>query len=317
MEAWDGLATPEAEEADQRRKRRNWPSGADSAPGAGLGITAEQVLLPRHPMPTLSGSSIRRSPGPLNTFGDPAPSSGERPGAPACQARLEALPSPTSPMRLHPCFPSASLILGGILGILAGVSFVATPANGSAQSAAEPGPEWIAEITAAETNTTVPERQATNPATDAGGQESRTGTPIRWHLTALLGSRGLGNDSHPFGGLEATLFRGRFGAAATGHLGSGNDYRSTLLAAGPALHIADLGATAFSAWGGVARYQEELDVGPSRQVTGALLTATARRPLLWGSLSLQVGWLVARLDEPDFQQSVPVNSLRIAVGIGR
>lgn len=209
-------------------------------------------------------------------------------------------------MRLPFRLPGSPSAVGIAIGALAYVCFVTTPAGISAQAsfelppapAAEPGPDI---------------RQGPNPVDG----RSASGPQLHWHLTALVGSRGLGNDSHPFAGLEATVLRGRFGVAATGQVGSGNDYRSTLLAVGPALHIIDLGPAALSGWAGLARYGEELDVGPSREVTGALLTLTARRPFLVGSVSLQVGWLVARLDEPDFEQAIPVNSLRIAVGVGR
>lgn len=216
------------------------------------------------------------------------------------------LPIPTPHMRpllRLPGFPSA---VGIAVGALACVYFVMAPAGVNAQATFE-----LPVVSAVESPPDT--RQGSNPAE---GRRS-SGSQLHWHLTALVGSRGLGNDSHPFAGLEATLLRGRFGAAATGQMGSGNDYRSTLLAAGPALHIIDLGPVALSGWAGLARYKEELDVGPSREVTGALLTLAARRPVLLGSVSLQVGWLVARLDEPDFQQAIPVNSIRIAVGIGR
>ncbi len=209
-------------------------------------------------------------------------------------------------MRRSPRRPGSPSTVGIAVGAFTCICFATAPAGADAQATFE--------LPAAATAESLPDaRKAPNPAED----QSPAGPQLRWHLTALVGSRGLGDESHPFAGLEATLLRGRFGAAATGQLGSGNDYRSTLLAAGPALHITDVGPVALSGWTGLARYTEELDVGPSRSVTGALLTLTARRPFLVGSVSLQVGWLVARLDEPDFEQAIPVNSLRIAVGIGR
>lgn len=144
-------------------------------------------------------------------------------------------------------------------------------------------------------------------------------------VSLLAGSRGLGDRAHPFAGLEGSAHHGRFGLAATGHLGSGSDYSSTLFGIGPSVRLLRAASTRLSVWAGVSRYREELDRGllppgsgpADRSVTGGLLGVTLRRPLPLGSLSLHATWLAGRLDGDDVVVPHRIQGLRLAVGIGR
>jgi len=203
-----------------------------------------------------------------------------------------SVPAPPAPMPAHPVpvlrTPSRSRAGLLVLGLLFGAWALAAPHEGSGQA-----PEADSE-----------------PAVQA---------------SLLVGSRGLGSGAHPFVGLEGSVHRDRFGVAATGQLGSGNDYRSTLLGVGPSVRIATAASTRLSVWAGVSRYREELDgdlLPPGsdtadRSVTGGLLGVTLRRPLPWGSVSLHAAWLTGRLDGEDLVAPHRVQGLRLAVGIGR
>ncbi len=157
------------------------------------------------------------------------------------------------------------------------------------------------------------------------GQAPEMGPEPAVQGSLLVGSRGLGSRAHPFVGLEGSVHRDRFGVAATGHLGSGNDYRSTLLGLGPSVRLVTAASTRLSVWAGVSRYREELDgdlLPPGsgtadRSVTGGILGVTLRRPLPWGSVSLHATWLTGRLDDEDLVVPHRVQGLRLAVGLGR
>jgi hypothetical protein len=164
-----------------------------------------------------------------------------------------------------------------------------------------------------------PTREETTDPTQESEPDPFTPT---WGIMALVGSRGMGGDAHLFGGTEASvhpLGQGRFGLTATGHLGRGNDYRSSLLGAGPSARLGTVGGIQATAWAGVGHYREELQVetAPLRRVTGALVGLTLRRPLGPGAVSLQVSWLGASMTEADFVRSQPIHGFRLALGVGR
>jgi hypothetical protein len=219
-----------------------------------------------------------------------------------------------------------------VLGLLTGAWALAAPHEAAGQ-APESGPEpGVGAESGVGLDPGVHDSRAQDlRAQDLRAQDLRTqdlrtqDSEPAVQASLLVGSRGLGSRAHPFVGLEGSVHRDRFGVAATGQLGSGNDYRSTLLGLGPSVRLVTAASTRLSVWAGVSRYREELDgdlLPPGsgtadRSVTGGLLGVTLRRPLPWGSISLHATWLAGRLDDEDLVVPHRVQGLRLAVGLGR
>ncbi len=133
----------------------------------------------------------------------------------------------------------------------------------------------------------------------------------------LGGAHGLGGDElHPFGGVEAGLFRGRYGGMVLGQFGRGNEFESLFLAGGPAVELGVLGPVVFTVYGGLAWYQEEIDAGFSRDLTGPFAALSLRYPLPLGVAGFTVSAWGGSLDDEGFERSVGVTPVRFSLGLG-
>jgi len=151
------------------------------------------------------------------------------------------------------------------------------------------------------------------PGEAAAGSGAGT---IDWWAAAHAGSRGLGG-GHLFGGVEAGVLPGRIGGGGAVQFGTGNEFGSLMIGAGPATRAYRGESVELLAWAGPAYYSETLDSGPSRSAVGGVLALTVRRPLGPGVISLHGSWFNGTLDDEGFAETHGVNSLRFAVGFGR
>lgn len=163
----------------------------------------------------------------------------------------------------------------------------------------------------------VPPTERLIPADSSEASALEDRTRFRPHAMLLGGVGGLGGDArHPFGGVEIGGFFGRFGALAIGQYGDGNGFRSILLAGGPAVELADVGFASFSAYAGLARYEEELETGFERDVGGPYAALTARIPLRVGAIGLTLSLWRGSLDGEGFERPTTVTGRRLSVGFG-
>lgn len=143
------------------------------------------------------------------------------------------------------------------------------------------------------------------------------GSRFRTHAILLGGVGGLtDSERHPYGGVELGGFVGRYGALVLGQYGNGNGFRSLLAGGGPAFQIADVEFASFSAYGGLAWYQEELNTGFARDLTGPYLALTGRSPLGIGALGVTLSVWRGSIDGEGFQRSTTVTGRRLSVGYG-
>jgi hypothetical protein len=128
-----------------------------------------------------------------------------------------------------------------------------------------------------------------------------------------IGGEGL----HPFGGIEGGVLRGRLGAAAVGQLGRGNAFRSTLVAAGPAVEVAGLRRASVVVHGGPVRYVERVDAGVARRLHGLYGGVSVRLPL--GRRAVGLGATVwhgsARGEGIDHPESVTGHRFHLGIGL--
>lgn len=150
------------------------------------------------------------------------------------------------------------------------------------------------------------------PEAEAPGAAS---VDVRWQLGALLGVTGR-LSGHAFGGVEGAIFRGRWGAAGMLHGGTGNGYRSLLTGAGPSVEVTRVSGFRIQAWGGPGYLREELDTSHTRASLVGIVSASARRKLSRGAVTVRVSWLGGSLDGEDFVTSAPISGFRLSAGFG-
>ena len=149
----------------------------------------------------------------------------------------------------------------------------------------------------------------------AGEPEARV--PLRGRLMLLAGVSSAGVDGrHGHGGIEAGLFRGRFGVVALGQYGSGNGYQSLLLAGGPAVEVANPGFLSLTAYGGVGRYEERRSDGFDRNVNVGHVGMSIRVPLRFLALGFATTLWQGTLDGEGIGSPASVRGHRFSIGVG-
>lgn len=134
---------------------------------------------------------------------------------------------------------------------------------------------------------------------------------------ALGGLSGLGGDGlHPFGGAEAGALLGRLGVMTIGQHGRSSDFRSLLLAAGPAVEVLELDRATLVAWAGVARYEERVSAGVTRGLTGLHGALSLRIPLSRGAVGIQVSAWRGTLGGEGIDDPPTVTAHRLSLGFG-
>lgn len=146
----------------------------------------------------------------------------------------------------------------------------------------------------------------------AAAQESPSAA---WQAGVVAGVPGSFS-GHAFAGVEAGMFRDRWGGVVTGHYGAGNGYQSLLTGGGPAARLFQLDEFRVQGWAGAGFLREELDSGPARSSLVALLSLRVRRPLGRTVASAGLTWMGGRLDGEDFVTTAPINGVRLTLGIG-
>lgn len=168
----------------------------------------------------------------------------------------------------------------------------------------------------ASTKTPVAGASAEAVADTVEGPSSATG--VRYRLTGLGGSHGIGGDElHIFGGVEAGALYGRFGAMALAQVGGGAGRRSVLVGGGPAVEVVDLEVASLAVYGGLGWYQESLDpLDVTRDLTGPFGGVSVRIPLPVGAVGVGMSVWRGNLGGDGVVNEVGVTGRRLSVGFG-
>ena len=150
----------------------------------------------------------------------------------------------------------------------------------------------------------------------AGGEEPGRGAASEWQATLFVGSDGIGEGAHVFGGFETLWLPGRVGAAGALQAGYGNGFRSTLLGGGLGVRLLDLAGLRIHAWAGPAHYTERVDAGIKRSLLGVGGGAHLHRLMGRWSLGVHVSGFAGSLDGPDFTETASIRSTRLGIGVG-
>ena len=148
--------------------------------------------------------------------------------------------------------------------------------------------------------------------------EARQGTGLRYRLAALGGThRGSGGEFHLYGGAEAGILYGRFGAMALAQMGGGAGRSSALVGGGPAMEVVDLEVAALTAYGGLAWYEESLNTPDvSRDLTGPYGAVSIRVPLPVGAVVVGGSVWHGRSSGDGVVEEASATGRRLSLGFG-
>jgi hypothetical protein len=150
----------------------------------------------------------------------------------------------------------------------------------------------------------------------AGGEKPGRSMAADWQGTLLVGSDGVGEGAHVFGGFETLWLPGRVGVAGAIQAGYGNGYRSTLLGGGLGVRLLDRAALRMHAWAGPAHYAERVDAGVERSLLGVGGGAYLHRLMGRWSLGVHISGFAGSFHGPDFTETASIRSTRTGVGVG-